>query len=96
MTFSLQTGYTPLMLASVAGHVECVKLLLARGAQTNHQNMVGYSLGMDTGLLERCDDSMGENPSHQLGGMGEHCKLTIEVWGRVPQTFSGWSMLVMR
>ena len=50
---------------------------------------------MDTGLLERCGGSMGENPPHQLGGMGEHCKLTIGVWGWVPQTFSGWSMLVM-
>ena len=38
---------------------------------------------MDTGLLERCGGSMGENPPHQLhvGGMGEHCKLTIGVCG---------------
>ena len=34
---------------------------------------------MDTELLERSGGSMGENP-HQLGGMGEHCKLTIGVW----------------
>ena len=51
---------------------------------------------MDIGLLERCDGSMGENPPHQLGDMGEHCMLTICVWGRVPQTFSGWSLFVMR
>ena len=25
---------------------------------------------MDTGLLDRCGGSMGENPPHQLGGMG--------------------------
>ena len=36
---------------------------------------------MDTGLLERCVGSTGENPPHQLGGMGEHSKLTIGVCG---------------
>ena len=34
-----------------------------------------------TGLLERCGGSMEENPPDQLGGMGEHCKLTIGVYG---------------
>ena len=41
VTFSLQDGHTSLLEASIAGHVECVKLLLAGGAQTNHQNKVG-------------------------------------------------------
>ena len=37
-TFSLQEGYTPLIVASRHGHVECVKVLLDRGAQTNLQD----------------------------------------------------------
>ena len=38
---SLQDGWTPLMLASGNGHVECVlHLLLDRGANVNHQSNV--------------------------------------------------------
>ena len=33
----LQFGCTPLIVASGGGHVECVKLLLDRGAQANLQ-----------------------------------------------------------
>ena len=40
MTLSLQNGDTPLMFASSIGHVECVKLLLERGAQANNQDKV--------------------------------------------------------
>ena len=36
----LQNGCTPLMEASGRGYVECVKLLLDRGAQANHQSKV--------------------------------------------------------
>ena len=36
----LQYGHTPLILASDGGHVECVKLLLDRGAEANQQNKV--------------------------------------------------------
>ena len=41
---SLQNGCTPLMVASGGGHVECVKLLLDRGAQANHQIKVSAVL----------------------------------------------------
>ena len=37
VTFSFQDGTTPLMIASKEDHVECVKLLLERGALANHQ-----------------------------------------------------------
>ena len=37
---SLQDGQTPLMRASDEGNVGCVKLLLKRGAQVNHQDGV--------------------------------------------------------
>lgn len=37
---SLQKGWTPLTWASSAGHVECVQLLLDRGAHVNHQEDV--------------------------------------------------------
>ena len=40
MHLSLQNGRTPLMVASGGGQVECVKLLLDRGAQANHQSEV--------------------------------------------------------
>ena len=33
------------MYATASGHVECVKLLLAGGAQDNHQNKVGTVQG---------------------------------------------------
>ena len=44
MHLSLQSGRTPLMEASGRGHVECVKLLLDRGAQANHQSNVSAVL----------------------------------------------------
>ena len=37
---------------------------------------------------------MGENPPHQLGGMGEHCKLTIGVWGRTADPNGELTMLL--
>ena len=40
LIFSLQDEWTALALASMAGHIECVKVLLDRGAQHNHQNKV--------------------------------------------------------
>ena len=40
LPFSLQNGETPLIRASFIGHVECVKLLLERGAKANHQAKV--------------------------------------------------------
>ena len=40
MYFSLQRGYTALMMASSGGHVECVKLLLDKGASADLSDMV--------------------------------------------------------
>ena len=40
MHLSLQWGETALMLASHAGHMECVKVLLDKGADVNMQNKV--------------------------------------------------------
>ena len=41
----LQDGCTSLMLASMGGHVECVRILLEGGAQANQQDRVsGYRL----------------------------------------------------
>ena len=51
MAFSLQGGMTPLIWATLAGHVECIKVLLDWGAQTNNQDKVSaqtntYSVDM--------------------------------------------------
>ena len=40
MHLSLQWGWTALSMASEAGQVECVKLLLDRGAEVNMQDKV--------------------------------------------------------
>ena len=40
MHLSLQDGWTALMMASQAGHIECVKVLLDKGAEVNMQNKV--------------------------------------------------------
>ena len=40
MFLSLQDGWTALMMASENGHMECVKVLLDRGADVNMQNTV--------------------------------------------------------
>ena len=41
---SLQDGWTPLIMASLTGHAECVQLFLDRGAQVNHQDEVSTVL----------------------------------------------------
>ena len=43
-TVSLQDGWTALMVASQEGHVECVRMLLDRGAEVNMQNKVSGPL----------------------------------------------------
>ena len=40
MAFSLQDGLTPLIGASLASHIECVNVLLDKGAQVNLQDKV--------------------------------------------------------
>ena len=39
-----QDGHTPLMMASGGGRVECVKLLLIRGAQANLRDKVSSTV----------------------------------------------------
>ena len=40
MYFSLQSGQTALIKASSKGHVDCVKLLLEKGAEVDHEDKV--------------------------------------------------------
>ena len=40
MHLSLHEGWTALMMASKAGHMECVTVLLDRGAEVNMQDNV--------------------------------------------------------
>ena len=40
MIMYLQHGKTPLMVAAHFGHVDCVKMLLDRGAHANHKDKV--------------------------------------------------------
>ena len=40
MHLSLQEGWTALLMASKAGHMECVKMLLDKGADVNMQDKV--------------------------------------------------------
>ena len=41
VTFVLQDGWSPLMIASEKGHDEVVKSLIEAGANINHTNQVG-------------------------------------------------------
>ena len=51
MHLSLQYGKTALMIASVAGKVECVKVLLDKGAEVNMQDEVS---GVEVNPLPMC------------------------------------------
>ena len=55
MHLSLQWGETALMLASKAGKVECVKVLLDRGAEINMQHKV-------SGIIIHCAHAMKHEP----------------------------------
>ena len=55
MHLSLQDGRTALMMASEAGQVECVKVLLDRGAEVNMQNKV-------IGVIIHCVHAMQHVP----------------------------------
>ena len=55
MHLSLQDGQTALMKASVAGQVECMKMLLDRGAEVNMQDKV-------IGVIMHCVHAMQHVP----------------------------------
>ena len=55
MHLSLQDGWTALMMASNAGHMECVQVLLDKGADVNMQNKV-------SGLILHCVHAMQHVP----------------------------------
>ena len=55
MQLSLQDGQTALMKASEAGQVECVKVLLDRGAEVNMQDKV-------IGVIIHCVHAMQHVP----------------------------------
>ena len=55
MHLSLQDGQTALMKASEAGQVECVKVLLDRGAEVNMQDKV-------IGVIIHCVHAMQHVP----------------------------------
>ena len=55
MHLSLQSGETALMKASRAGHMECVKVLLDKGAKVNIQGKV-------SGVIIHCVHAMQHVP----------------------------------
>ena len=55
MHLSLQGGGTALMKASVAGHMECVQVLLDKGADVNMQSKV-------SGVIIHCVHAMQHVP----------------------------------
>ena len=55
MHLSLQGGWTALMMASEAGQVECIKVLLDRGAEVNMQDKV-------SGVILHCAHAMKHVP----------------------------------
>ena len=61
MHLSLQDGETTLMKASAAGQMECIKVLLDRGAEVNMQGMVS---GVDVNPLPMCRMKMPPIKSH--------------------------------
>ena len=55
MHLSLQGGWTALMVASKAGHMECVQMLLGKGADVNMQKKV-------SGVIIHCVHAMQHVP----------------------------------
>ena len=55
MHLSLQGGWTALMKALEAGHMECVQVLLDKGADVNMQNKV-------SGVIIHCVHAMQHVP----------------------------------
>ena len=56
MHLSLQRGQTPLMVAK--GHVECVQLLLGRGAQANGQDKVSDEISVCYCHVPLCEEAI--------------------------------------
>ena len=83
MASSVQDGGTALIVASTFGHVECVKVLLSRGAQANLQDKV--STDVCCKHVSLCDEETVRVECMQLGvgHVGEVepvCEL-VWVWG---------------
>ena len=55
MHLSLQDGWTALMMASKAGHMKCIKVLLDKGAEVNLQDKV-------SGVIIHCVHAMQHVP----------------------------------
>ena len=63
MHLSLQDGWTALVKASEAGHMECVKVLLNKGADVNMQTRV-------SGVIIHCVHAKGVSLDTKPGHYG--------------------------
>ena len=82
ISLSLQDGHSPLMLASINGHVKVVEMLLSKGAQVDLQDEVSMG-GMERGW----GDHMGGMES----GWGDHMEGMERGWGdHMGGMESGW------
>lgn len=86
------SGYTPLMLATLKGHIKLVKLLAQRGANVNHQNHQGHpciqyacSKGwpdvmvylLECGADVNARDKHGDTSIHRLASLGRIDMLSV-------------------
>lgn len=86
------SGYTPLMLATLKGHMMPIKLLIQRGANVNHQNTQGHpslqyacSKGwpdvmvflLECGANVNAKDTLGDTSLHRLASLGRIEMLSV-------------------